>query len=135
MRTHINLCLILILGLSSVARAETRVEDLNPPSNVKGLLGKPLGTRVIIYGILAEGAKDGNSLAVSEVDGQKLASPINIMIRSGISIQKGVQYRFEGIESGMFFGNAPDKRRDNDPSPFRFVSFFEVTHVIEPTAK
>jgi hypothetical protein len=112
------------------------VRDLNPPARVTGLLGKPLGTRMIIDGVMAERVMLANPLAVSEIDGHTLKEPVSIQIRGKVQIQKGTRYRLEGYESGEFAG-PPDWLLGDTVAqqPFQFYSFFVVTKVIEPKSK
>ena len=134
MRTHITVCFIIILGLSSIGRAETRVEDLNPPSKVIGLLGKPLGTRLVVYGVQAKCVMLANPLTVSEVDGKMLKDPVCMEIRGKFQVTKDTPYRLEGYEAGEFSG-PPNWLAPEIQQPFQYRSYFVVTKVIEPKPK
>lgn len=136
MRTIISIFAFLALSLCSLAIADTSVSDLNPPSRVKGRLGKPLGSRLVIEGALAERVKLSNPLLVSGVDGEALKQPVAIEIHGKIQIEKGKQYRLEGYESGAF-GSSPDWTVGENilQQPFQFYSFFVVTKVLEPKTK
>jgi hypothetical protein len=107
------------------------ISDLNPPVRVIGCLSKPLGTRTIIGGLLAERVFLANPLAVSEIDGQPLKDIVSIEIRGDLRIQKGVHYHLEGYEAGEFSG-APTWLSPAVQQPFQYRSFFIVTNVIEP---
>ena len=107
------------------------ISDLNPPVRVIGCLSKPLGTRTIIGGLLAERVLLANPLAVSEIDGQPLKDIVSIEIRGDLRIQKGVHYHLEGYEAGEFSG-APTWLSPAVQQPFQYRSFFIVTKVIEP---
>jgi hypothetical protein len=133
MRTLIIISFILIPNLFSFARAETRVESLNQ-STVIGRLGKPLGTRQVISGVLAEVTMLTNPLAVSKVNGQVLKEPVSIEIRGKAQIQKSISYQFEGYESGEFAG-APSWLTPEAQQPFQFRSFFVVTKVIKTKSR
>ena len=136
MRTTIAIFAILTLSLCSLATADTSVSDLNPPSRVKGRLGKPLGSRLVIEGGLAERVMMGNPLLVSVVDGEALKQPVAIEIQAKVQFEKGKQYRFEGYESGAF-GSSPDWTVGGrvPQQLFQFDSFFVVTKVLEPKSK
>ena len=108
------------------AKAETHVRNLNPPAKIAGLLGKPLGTRMIIDGRMADREMLANPLVVSEVDGLALKEPVSIEIRGKVQIQKGTRYRLEGYESGEFAGS-PSWLAPGAQQPFQFNSVFVVT--------
>lgn len=110
------------------------MSDLNPPSRIAGRLGKPLGTRITITGVLAGQVMLSNPLALSEIDGKTLKQPISIEIRGKPQIQKDTLYRLEGYEAGEFSG-APSWLGPDVQQPFQFRSFFVVTKVIETTLK
>ena len=110
-------------------RVETNVRDLNPAS-VTGCLGKPLGSRIIIDGIMAKGLMMCNPLALSAIDGRQLKEPYLFEIR-GLVLQEGTRYRLEGYESGEFAGS-PSWFQPQAQQFFHFSSFFVVTKVIEP---
>jgi len=136
MRTTIAIFAVLTLSLCSLAIAETSVSDLNPPSRVKGRLGKPLGGRLVIEGVLAERVMMGNPLLVSVVDGEAVKQPVAIEIHGKVQIEKGKQYRLEGYESGAFGGPPDWTVGESIPQqPFQFYSFFVVTKVLEPKSK
>ena len=134
MRTIIILCLIVTFWVPSFAMAETKVGDLNPPVRVTGRLGKPLGTRVVVEGVLAERTMLVNPLEVTAIDGQTLKQPVSIQIRGKVQIQRGTRYRLEGYESGEFAG-PPSWLAPEAQQPFQFYSVFVVTKVIEPSSK
>ena len=105
------------------------VNDLQP-SNVKGRLGKPLGTRATIEGYYTP-AMLSNPLKVTRIDGVAATNNIVISIRSRIPLKEGVPYRFEGYESGKF-ESAPGRLSPGVQQPFQFYSFFVVTHTQPP---
>ena len=117
MKTIMTIIAVLTLSLCSLVAAEINVGDLNP-KNVIGRLGKSLGTRMTIAGRLAEGVLMVNPLKLSEINGQPVTSNVVIEIRSNLNIEQGVDYRFEGYESGAFEGGAQ--------VGFHFRSFFVV---------
>lgn len=133
MRNSILLLALLTAGLFSATAAEVRVENLHP-ANVIGLLGKPLGTRRVVSGVLAENVLLANPLAVTEVDGSLLKHFTSIEVRGKVQIRKGIRYRLEGYESGEFSG-PPDWVAPQAQQPFQFRSFFVVTQVIETRPK
>ena len=134
MRTIITLCSVLTLCLCSLVTAETNVRDLNPPARIIGCLGKPLGTRMTIDGVLAERVMLINPLTVSEIDGHMLKEPVSIQIQGKVKIQKGTRYRLEGYETGEF-ANPPSWLEPGAQQYFSFYSVFVVTKVIEPKSK
>ncbi len=135
MRT-ITVIIAFVTLFVSLAIAETSVRDLNPPARVTGSLGKPLGTRLVIEGVLGGLGMLGNPLLVGAVDGEPLKHPVAISIRGKVQIQKGMKYSLEGYESGTFDG-PPDwtDGASTAQQPFQFRSFFVVTRVIEPNSK
>jgi hypothetical protein len=136
MRTILTLCSVIALCLAPIATADTSVADLNPPSRVKGRLGKPLGSRLVIEGVLAERVMMGNPLLVSVVDDEALKQPVAIEIHGKVQIEKGKQYRLEGYESGAFDSSPDWTAGESIPQqPFQFYSFFVVTTVLEPKSK
>jgi hypothetical protein len=136
MRTTISIITVLTLSLFSLTLAETSVRDLNPPSKVSGSLGKPLGSRMVIEGVMAERVMLGNPLLVSAVDGKPIKEAVAIEINGKVQVQKGTQYRLEGYESGAFSGPPDWTVGDSVPQqPFQFHSFFVVTKVIEQKEK
>ena len=136
MKTTISIIAILTLSLCSLTLAETSVRDLNPPSRVTGSLGKPVGSRMVIEGVMAERVKLGNPLLVSAVDGKPIKEAAAIEIRGKVQVQKGTQYRLEGYESGAFSGPPDWSAGVSAPQqPFHFHSFFVVTKVIEQKEK
>ena len=98
------------------------------PSEVIGRLGKPLGEREVIVGSFVEPLMLDNPLAISEVNGATL-KPVTLEIRGAVKIEKGVTYRLEGYESGMFSGD-PSWTGPGIQQPFMFHNFFEVTKII-----
>ncbi len=131
MKTIISIFAVLTLSIGPLVLAETSVRDLNPPARVSGVLRKPLGTRMIITGILAERVMLVYPLAVSQIDGQVIKDKVSIEIRGKPQIKQGVNYRLEGYESGGFSG-PPSWLSPEAQQPFQYHSFFIVTKVIEP---
>ncbi len=130
-------CIFTFLALSvALPAAETGVSDLNPPARVTGSLGKPLGSRLVIEGVLAERVMLANPLLVTAVNAKPLKQPVAIKIQGKVQVQKGKQYCLEGYESGAFSGPPDWTVGDSLPQqPFQFHSFFVVTKVFETTAK
>jgi hypothetical protein len=130
-------CIFALLGHCVVLpAAEIGVSDLNPPARVTGSLGKPLGSRLVVEGVLAERVMLANPLLVSSVNAKPLKQPVAIEIQGKVQIQKGKQYRLEGYESGAFSGPPAWTVGDSVPQqPFQFHSTFVVTKVLETTAK
>jgi hypothetical protein len=118
---------------SSSADAKIRAEDLRPHS-VLGRLGKPLGTRQVVSGVIDEHVMLPNPLAASEVDGRALKRPVSIEIRGGVKIEEGMWYRLEGYESGEFSG-PPSWLAPEAQQPFQFRSFFFVTKLVEAKSR
>ena len=145
MRTIVALLLLPALCLGSFAIAQTNAIDSNAtpayvpqqaisvrelsPVRIIGFLGKPLGTRTTISGVLAEGVKVSFPLAVSGIDGHPTKGPFYIEVR-GVQLQKGMRFRLEGYESGEFAG-PPPWSAPWAQQPFQYRSFFVVTKVIE----
>ena len=117
------------ISACALAGPAVSVNDLQP-SNVKGRLGKPLGTRITIEGHYTP-AMLSNPLKVTQIDGTAATNNIVISIRSKIQMKKGVTYRFEGYESGEF-GSSPGWLSPDAQQPFQFYSFFVVTTIHEP---
>lgn len=136
MKTFISIFVFFTLSLCSTVSAETSVGALNPPMKVTGVLGKPLGSRLVIEGVLAERVMLGNPLLVSRVDSKPLKEAVAIEIQGKVQIQKGTQYRFEGYESGAFIGPPDWTVGEGRPQQtFQFHSFFVITRVLEPVSK
>jgi len=74
----------LAVGCSLLEKAAINVRDLNPPANVVGVLGKPLGTRMVIEGVQPE-VMPTNPLNVSVIDGLKLKNSVTITIQEKFS--------------------------------------------------
>ena len=130
-------CIFALLGLSvALPAAETSVSDLNPPARVTGSLGKPLGSRLVVEGVMAERVMLDNPLLVSAVNAKPLKQPVAIQVQGKVQIQKGKQYRLEGYESGAFSG-PPDWTVGDGlaQQSFQFHSFFVVTKVLATTVK
>lgn len=107
-----------------VAPPQINVRDLFP-GRVIGVLGKPLGTRTTINGVLAENVMLPNPVVVARIDGQAVKGPISIEVR-GVVLQKGVPYQLDGYESGEFTG-PPSWSAPGAQQPFQFRSFFVIT--------
>lgn len=120
------------ISACALAGPAISVTDLQP-SNVKGRLGKPLGTRMTIEGH-STSAKFSNALKVTRIDGSAVTNNLVIAIQSKIQIRGGFAYRFEGYESGQF-GSHPEWLSPHVQQPFQFYSFFVVTASLEPREK
>jgi hypothetical protein len=103
---------------------ELPVAALNPPAKIKGLLGKPLGTRLIIDGTY--NIQMMTNARVTSVDGVPLDKPIAINLRTKLPVEEGKAFHLEGYESGAFEGEpgwvAPGAQQN-----FQFYKFFIVT--------
>jgi hypothetical protein len=131
-------CIVLCTCMYAFAGPNINVNDLHP-GNVKGRLGKPLGSRTIIAGHFAAGYLLNNPLKVTEIDGTAAKNDIVLSIRSylkskEIELKEGVSYRFEGYESGEF-GSPPEWIGQGAQQPFQFYSIFVVTSVMAPEKK
>jgi len=133
MKTMLLPWMLCCAGACALAEPAISVTDLQP-YNVKGLLGKPLGSRTIIAGRFTI-AMLSNPLKVTEIDSTAVTNSIVISISGKVEskeihLKKGVSYRFEGYESGEF-GSAPGWLAPGAQQPFQFYSFFVVTKVLE----
>ena len=133
MKTTVRAWILCCFGVCASAEPSISVTDLQP-YNVKGLLGKPLGSRTIIAGHYVL-AMLSNPIRVTEIDGVAVTNGLKISINSKagskeINIEKGVFYRFEGYESGGF-GSSPGWLTPDAQQPFQFYSVFVVTKVLE----
>ena len=101
------------------------------PSNVKGRLGKALGTRTTIKGRF-EPRLMGAPFQMTHVDGVAVDHTYPIFVRCHHPIERNGTYRFEGYESGEY-GSDPEWLNTHPQVPFGFYSFFVATSVLEPT--
>jgi hypothetical protein len=97
---------------------------------VDGLLGKPLGTRVVVSGQRYELGKVVYPISVDHVDGRRLASAVRLEMPNGPTLRTGVRYTLEGYESGAFIGE-PMWSKPGVQSPFQYRPHFVVTRVVE----
>jgi hypothetical protein len=128
MRAIISFILALVTAPFVCAADPIRASELNPHA-VIGVLGKPLGSRLVIGGIRGERAMVTNSLALQEIDGARRDGPLIIEIR-GVQLRTGVRYKLEGYESGQFAG-PPSWYQPGAQAIFTYHAFFVVTKVIE----
>lgn len=145
-RTRVlSIGLILIAMTSyfaSTLRISTAAEEEKPIQVAQliagprpiGLLGKPLGNRVVLVGTLAEHVMLSNPLAVASVDGQKLPKVVNIESSGLKDMKPAVTYKVEGYESGGYWGD-PEWLSPGVQQPFQYHAKFVVTHVIDPPRK
>ena len=129
MKIFVPLIAALALSGCALVQPEINVRDLNPPENVIGRLGKPLGTRVVIEGVLAEYALLSNPLLVTKVDGQLVKQRVVLSVRDKPQIEHAMLYRLEGFESGAY-ASYPAWIEPQMQQPFHFYSYFVVTKVI-----
>jgi hypothetical protein len=134
----VSLLLILPLFLTGVPLVcaqekpkDIQVSELNNSGHIIGLLGKPLGTRIVLVGKAPEHAfMISNPIEVISIDGKLIDKPIQISVLSKkasqpleLSIEKGFQYTLTGYESGGFV-NTPTWVAEGAQQPFHFSSFF-----------
>ena len=96
-----------------------------------GVLGKPLGTRVVITGLTVwDNMHGGSMVAVTEVDGQKLTNSVTMQIRE-VQLRRNTPCKIEGYESGGF-SNSPQWVKPWAAVDFRWENFFVATKILEP---
>lgn len=134
------LCLSVLLVLSLALLRWTapprvqldagKVSDilLKPPM---GLLGEPLGTRLMVEGEKGMPALLRNHITIDSVDGDVI--DVRAIEVDGADIQEGVRYTLEGYESGGFSG-PPRWLAPAVQQPFQYRPRFVVTKVIEAEA-
>jgi hypothetical protein len=132
--TTSNFIIMLLLAAYSVfpARGEDIKASELTPHQVIGVLGKPLGTRIVISGVETVGMAP--SLRVTETDGRAITNAVTIVVKGSLKLQKGIHYKLEGYESGAFEG-LPGWVAPNAQQFFSFHSFFIVTKILEPANK
>lgn len=113
--------------MPAVAGQQINAKEI-APGRIIGFLGKPLGTRTTIDGVLADGVMLANGLAISGIDGHAIDNDSRYMEVRGMRLEKGVRYRLEGYESGEFAG-LPGWSNPGAQQPFQYHSFFVVTKV------
>lgn len=97
-----------------------------------GVLGKRLGTRVVIDGEYDHEDKLPNLLWIDAVDRVYRGAVLPIEIRgTPIKLRKGAHYKLEGYESGEFTGD-PAWLFSSGKQSFQYRSFFVVSRAIEP---
>jgi hypothetical protein len=97
-----------------------------------GVLGKRLGTGVVIDGEYDHEDKLPNMLWIDAVDRVYRGAVLPIEIRGiPIKLRKGVHYKLEGYESGEFTGD-PAWLCSSGKQSFQYRNFFVVTRAIEP---
>lgn len=132
MRNILITCLLFAGFSASLAQGEEiKVSALSPHSTI-GILGKPLGTRIVIAGVETVGMEP--SVKVAEMDGHALAKSVTIVVKGKLKLQKGIRYKLEGYETG-YFGGKPDWVSPKAQQSFTFHSYFVVTKVLEPASK
>ena len=97
-----------------------------------GLLGKPLGQKIVVHGTWAR-ALLRNPITIDQVDGRPLAHVVTLEV-SNLDIKEDMHYELEGYESGAFAG-APQWAMPEVQQPFQYRPSFIVTRVIEPAAE
>lgn len=98
-----------------------------------GLLGKPLGSRLVVQGAMAQHVMLANPVSIESADGQPLKERVSIEV-SGCDLKPDVGYELEGYESGAFQGE-PEWHNPMVQQPFQYRPSFVVTRVIKPAAK
>jgi hypothetical protein len=99
---------------------------------VIGVLGKPLGSRLVLTGRKGERTMSPNTMAVLEVDGRPASADTVIEIR-GLPVKAGVRYTLEGYEAGEFAGPA-SWHQPGAQGIFGYRPFFVVTKVVKEQA-
>jgi len=95
-----------------------------------GILGKQVGTQIVIQGEYDYEAKSPNMFWVNAIDQIRRGAALPIEVR-GVQLHKGIHYKLEGYEAGEFSGDPTWLH--SDKQPFQYKSFFVVTKMIEPT--
>jgi hypothetical protein len=103
------------------------VAALNPPASIKGVFGKPIGTRLVIEGTY--NIQMMSNARVTTLDGVPLDKPILIQVHSKAPIDEGKPFHLEGYESGAFDG-PPGWLPGMPQQSFQFYKFFVVTKVL-----
>ncbi len=119
------------VSLATEAKPKVHVSQFieEPPI---GLLGKPLGGKVVVEGTRAEGVLNENPLAITRVDGQPLAEIAKLELPGFEQLKPKTQYVLEGYESGSFAGE-PSWHNDRVQQSFQYRPTFVVTRVVQPT--
>jgi hypothetical protein len=90
----------------------------------------------VIEGTLAERVMLANPLAITHVDGRALPEVVGMELTGGVApkIEKTVNYKLEGYESGAFDG-PPSWLAPQAQQPFQYHPTFVVTRVLEPAPR
>lgn len=96
-----------------------------------GILGKQLGTQIVIEGEYDYEAKSPNMFWVNAIDQIWRGAALPIVVR-GVQLHKGIHYKLEGYEAGEFSGDPTWLH--SDKQPFQYKNLFVVTRMIEPKA-
>ena len=96
-----------------------------------GLIGKPLGSRVIVEGVVGR-AMMANPFSIARVDNKALPQPVLLDIRGIKPLKPGIRYKFEGYETGEFSGVPGWAASIQDQCIFGYRGLFVVTRTIEP---
>jgi hypothetical protein len=96
-----------------------------------GVLGKRLGTPVVIDGEYDDEAKLPNVLRVQRIDSIQRGAVLPLQILRTFQLRKGVHYVLEGYELGEFVSE-PGWLLSSDKPSIKYRSLFAVTSVVEP---
>ena len=106
-----------------------------------GSLGSPLGTRLEITGVAADGFKiETGTLRIDSVDGRMLDPPVDLWIEN-IDLPKG-RIIIRGYETGRMIGVPPAVVAEAEAAgkevavpqwPWQFRLHFVVTSAVEPS--
>lgn len=129
---NITLVLLFVFGLS-IAKGQ----DVPP-----GKLGHPWGTYLRVEGVREEGPKfGGRTLLVDTVNGEKLDTPIGIVIENVDSLPKDARCILRGYETGKMIGTPPaieQAAKEEGKSivltqaGWKLYRYFIVISVVEP---
>lgn len=130
---------VCLAALAIGARHASHTAEAQPQVHVSqflgeppiGLLGKRLGSKVVVEGKRAEEVLNENPLAVTIVDGQPLKEIAKLELPHFEQLKPKTPYVLEGYESGSFAGE-PTWHNSRVQQSFQYRPTFVVTRVIEP---
>jgi hypothetical protein len=130
---------VCLAALAIGARHASHAAEAHPQVHVSqflgelpiGLLGKPLGSKVVVEGKRAEEVLNENPLAITSVDGQPLKEIAKLELPHFEQLKPKTRYVLEGYESGSFAGE-PTWHNSRVQQSFQYRPTFVVTRVIEP---
>ena len=120
------------LSAPSAPVATISVEQLYS-SNIIGILGKPLGSKMIVDAVCEDRTMLAAPLHITKVDGRSLPSVVDIE-PLGKDLKHGIHYKLEGYESGAFVGD-PDWYQPTDQALYHYEPEFVVTRIIDPAGR